>query len=97
MKPARNIRVKLQPKLAQPPPSSIHTTRKARKIRLNVNNLSHRFTRAKKVKDEADVKSIDTIRQYLVERGVIQAKSKAPEKILRSMYSDFMLLKNHAL
>jgi hypothetical protein len=42
-------------------------------------------------------KSGGSIRDYLIQKGVIQAKSKAPEKMLRSMYSDFMILKTQAL
>ena len=42
-------------------------------------------------------KPLDTIREYLVQKGVIQEKSKAPERMLRSMYKDFMLLKDTAL
>ena len=100
LKPAKNIRVKLQPKAIHTQPVHnipAHHTRKARRIKLNVGNLSHRFTRAKKVKDDTEKKPIDTIRGYLIDRGVIQGKSKAPERMLRSMYSDFMLLKDQAL
>jgi hypothetical protein len=67
-------------------------TRKARRV--IVPNLSARFTRAKKLRDETEKSSIDTIRNYLIEKGVIQSKSKAPEKMLRSMYNDFNLLKD---
>jgi hypothetical protein len=102
LKPPKHPRVKLQPKIAA---HATHTqahnghnqTRKARRIRLTVANLNHRFTRAKRVKDDMEKKSSDTIRDYLIQKGVIQAKSKAPEKMLRSMYSDFMLLKDQAL
>jgi len=98
LNPPKQSRVKLQPKLVQrhhEPDKAV--TRKARRIKLNVSNLTHRFTRAKKVKDDTEKKSIDSVREYLVQKGVIQAKSKAPEKMLRSMYSDFMLLKDQAL
>lgn len=96
LKPPKNLRVKLQPKVA-PIPQMKNQSRKARKIHLTVANLNHRFTRAKRVKDETEKKPVNTIREYLVQRGVIQGKSKAPEKMLRSMYSDFMLLKDQAL
>jgi hypothetical protein len=100
LKPAKNPRVKLQPKGIHSPSvvhhSQIHT-RKARKFRLSVGNLSHRLTRAKRVKDDTDKKSIVAIREYLVQKGVIQEKSKAPEKMLRSMYKDFMVLRDTAL
>ena len=98
LNPPKQSRVKLQPKLAHSNiKEPVNTTRKARRIKLNVSNLTHRFTRAKKVKDETEKKSMDSVREYLVQKGVIQAKSKAPEKMLRSMYSDFMMLKDQAL
>lgn len=97
LKPPTQSRVKLQPKIHSNLKEPVNTTRKARRIKLNVSNLTHRFTRAKKVKDETEKKSMDTVRDYLVQKGVIQAKSKAPEKMLRSMYADFMMLKDQAL
>lgn len=98
LNPPKQSRVKLQPKLLQRPNEPDKSvTRKARRIKLNVSNLTHRFTRAKKVKDETEKKSMESVREYLVQKGVIQAKSKAPEKMLRSMYADFMLLKDQAL
>jgi hypothetical protein len=98
LKPPKQARVKLQPKLQQPTkPIEIASTRKARRIRLHVANLTHRFTRAKRVKDDTNNKPTEEIRKYLVEKQVIQANSKAPEKMLRSMYADFMLLKDQAL
>lgn len=101
LKPAKNPRVKLQPKHTNQSHSSAQTnqphTRKARRFRLSVSSLTHRFTRAKRVKDDMENKPIHKIREYLVQKGVIQEKSKAPEKMLRSMYKDFMLLKDTAL
>jgi hypothetical protein len=106
LKPPKQVKVRLQPKMAggggaQAKPAalaaSVAHTRKARRIKLTVANLNHRFTRAKKVRETTDKETTDTIREFLVKRGVIQAKSKAPEKMLRSMYADFMLLKDHAL
>jgi hypothetical protein len=97
LKPLKQPRVKLQPKSAHVPLSGMDTTRKARRIHLSLGNLTHRFTRAKRVKDDTEKKPMSSIREYLVNKGVIQQKSKAPEKMLRSMYSDFMLLKDQAL
>jgi hypothetical protein len=97
LNPPKQSRVKLQPKIHSVKPVEPNITRKARRIKLNVSNLTHRFTRAKKVKDETEKKSMESVREYLVQKGVIQTKSKAPEKMLRSMYSDFMLLKDQAL
>ena len=95
--PPKSPRVKLNPKMigghtsAQSHIKALQT-RKARRV--IVPNLSARFTRAKKLRDETEKSPIDTIRNYLIEKGVIQSKSKAPEKMLRSMYNDFNLLKD---
>ena len=98
LKPLKQPRVKLQPKSGHiASTNALDTTRKARRIHLSVGNLAHRFTRAKRVKDDTEKKPMASIRDYLVGKGVIQQKSKAPEKMLRSMYSDFMLLKDQAL
>lgn len=101
LKPPKIQRVKLQPKIQhqaqQQISNELNTTRKARRIHLSSTNLSHRFTRAKRVKEDTEKKPVASIRDYLVSKGVIQQKSKAPEKMLRSMYSDFMLLKDQAL
>ena len=97
LKPPKQQRVKLQPKVHAPAATALNTTRRARRIHLNTGNLAQRFTRAKKLKDETEKKPIVNIRDYLLQKGVIQEKSKAPEKILRCRYADFMLLNDHAL
>ena len=99
LKPPKVQRVKLQPKIPIKAHSHpiIATTRKARRIHLTSTSLTNRFTRAKKVRDDTGAKPMTHIRDFLIHKGVIQLKSKAPEKMLRSMYSDFMLLKDQAL
>lgn len=96
LNPPKVPRVKLQPKVThvQHVQKQIAGTRKARRISMSLSNLNHRFTRAKRVHDETQKKPIDTIRNYLIEKGVIQMKSRAPEKMLRSMYNDFNMLKD---
>jgi hypothetical protein len=89
-------RVKLMPKTLIKPQTQINQTRKIRRVQLP--NLSNRITRAKKIYSETKKTPIDTIKNYLIQKGVIQAKSKAPETMLRSMYGDFNMLKDgHAL
>ena len=95
--PPKSPKVKLNPKIIGSDKTtenhiSSQQTRKARRV--IVPNLSARFTRAKKLREETAKRSIETIRNYLIEKGVIQSKSKAPEKMLRSMYNDFNLLKD---
>jgi hypothetical protein len=97
LNPPKNQRVKLQPKQIARPAPVVNQTRKARRIKLTVANITNRVTRAKRVHEDTNKKSIDMIKTFLIQKGVIQAKSKAPEKMLRSMYSDFMLLKDQAL
>jgi hypothetical protein len=97
LNPPKNQRVKLQPKQIVRPAPVKNQTRKARRIKLTVANITNRVTRAKRVHEDTNKKSIDMIKTFLIQKGVIQAKSKAPEKMLRSMYSDFMLLKDQAL
>ena len=95
LNPPKVQRIKLQPKAhVQHVQKQVAGTRKARRISMSLSNLSHRFTRAKRVHEDTQKKPIDTIRSYLVEKGVIQMKSKAPEKMLRSMYNDFNMLKD---
>ena len=95
LNPPKVQRIKLQPKTyVQHIQKQVAGTRKARRISLSVSNLNHRFTRARRVHDETQKKPIDSIRSYLVNKGVIQTKSKAPEKMLRSMYNDFNMLKD---
>ena len=98
LNPLKHPRIKLQPKHSTKHVTQADTqTRKARKIQLSVGNLTKRFTRAKKLKEETEEKTVLQIKDYLIKKGVIQQKSKAPEKMLRSMYSDFMLLNDQAL
>jgi len=96
LNPPKHQKVKLHPKAPiQAKAAPVAHTRKARRVHLV--NLTQRFTRAKRVRDDTQKQPMDSIRTYLIQKGVIQAKSKAPEKMLRSMYSDFMLLKDNAL
>jgi len=96
LNPPKVPRIKLQPKAThvQHVQKQVAGTRKARRISMSLSNLSHRFTRAKRVHEDTQKKTIDSIRSYLVEKGVIQMKSRAPEKMLRSMYNDFNMLKD---
>ena len=97
LNPPKQPRVKLMPKVSGVKTQPVQNqTRKVRKIQLP--NLTNRITRAKRVSDETKKVPIDKIKEYLINKGVIQAKSKAPDSMLRSMYGDFNILKDgHAL
>lgn len=68
-------------------------TRKARKIHLRVKGVTSRLAKAKKAKKLADQASVSTIRSKLETAGVIKKGSKAPEKMLRTMYADLLITK----
>jgi hypothetical protein len=70
-------------------------TRRIRRV--SIPNPNRKITRAHKTSLETKQTPLDSIRSFLVGKGVIQEKSKAPEKMLRSMYNDFALLKTNAL
>lgn len=73
-------------------------TRKiAKRIRMSIGGLSKRVTRANHIRGESRKQDISAIKKTLVEAKLIKVETKAPEAILRSMYSDYMMLKNKAL
>lgn len=71
-----------------------------RKIRLQLSNMKKRFSTAKVIHKDSKEKSIEDIRKLLEEAKLIKpAKEgkKVPEEILRSIYKDYLLLRNKAL
>ena len=73
------------------------TRKVAKKIRMNISNMSKRMTRANDIRKEAKTMSIDKIKAALKAAGLIKETTKAPDAILKSMYVDYFLLKNKAL
>ena len=73
------------------------TRKVAKKIRMNISNMSKRMTRANDIRKEAKTMSIDKIKAALKTAGLIKETTKAPDAILKSMYVDYFLLKNKAL
>ena len=73
------------------------TRKVAKKIRMNISNMSKRMTRANDIRKEAKTMSIDKIKAALKAAGLIKETTKAPDAILKSMYVDYFLLKNRAL
>lgn len=72
-------------------------TKKARKIRVSLTGLGKRMTRHKKIQKEAGALPIDKVKKDLIEAKLIKPESKAPESMLRQIYSDYQTLKNKAL
>ena len=73
------------------------TRKVAKKIRMSLNGFGKRVTRANTIRKEATKQPIAEVKKTLVSAKLIKADSKAPEDILRKMYSDYMMLKNRAL
>jgi len=73
------------------------TRKVAKKIRMNISNMSKRMTRANEIRKEAKTMTIDKIKVALKAAGLIKETTKAPDAILKSMYIDYFLLKNKAL
>lgn len=73
------------------------TRRAARKIRMSTVGLGKKMTRAKTIRQDATKLSLEAIKKDLVKAGLVKADSKAPEEILRQIYSDYMMLKKRAL
>lgn len=69
----------------------------SRRIRVSVDGLKKRVHRAKTIKKESQKMPIEQLKKDLQKAGLIKDGSKAPEGILRQMYSDFEVLKQRAL
>lgn len=81
-----------------PAPSTVPKTRKvAKKIRMSLGGLGKRVNRANTIRNDAKKQKIEDVKKTLVEAKLIKSDSKAPETVLRQMYSDYMMLKNRAL
>ena len=77
--------------------SHTKTQKVSRRIRVSVSALNKRVNRAKTIKKESQVMPIEKLKKELETAGLIKTGSKAPETILRQMYTDFQVLKQRAL
>ena len=73
------------------------TRKAAKKIRMSLHGLGKRVTRANNIRKDAVKQPIAEVKKTLVSAKLIKEGSKAPDDILRKMYSDYMMLKNRAL
>lgn len=73
------------------------TRKVAKKIRMSLGGFGKRVNRANTIRNDAKKQTIDDVKKTLVEAKLIKAESKAPESVLRTMYADYMMLKNRAL
>ena len=73
------------------------TRKHAKKIRMSLGGFGKRVTRANKIRFDAKKQGIEEIKKILKDAKLVKDTTKAPEAVLRSMYSDFMMLKSRAL
>ena len=69
----------------------------AKKVQVSLKGLTKKMSKAKKIHHKVSKNSLEDVKKELVAAGLIKADSKAPEDILRQMYTDFMVLKKRAL
>jgi hypothetical protein len=69
----------------------------AKKIRVNISGLGNKLHRAKTIRKRASDKDLAEVKKELVKAKLIKEDSKAPEEIIRQIYSDYMVLKKRAL
>jgi hypothetical protein len=70
---------------------------KNRKVTLGLQHLKRRVTKARRLQKISKTASIDQIRKELIAAKIIKEDSKAPESILRQMYSDAKLVSTKSL
>ena len=73
------------------------TLKISRRIRVSVDGLKKRVHRARTIKRDSQKMPIDALKKELEAASLIKEGSKAPEPVLRQMYSDFQVLKQRAL
>ncbi len=87
----RKTRVTLQPHKPKEPKN---TTRKVRRVIIHTKQMVHGMTRVNNAHKDASTASIDFIKKFLIDRGIIQPSSKAPSSMLRSMYADCNIIRD---
>lgn len=86
------------PKAAKAVPTTAPKKHKtAKKVHVSLSGLGKKLRNAKTIRHRISTHSFEEIKKELVKANLIKADSKAPEAILRQMYSDYMVLKKRAL
>jgi hypothetical protein len=68
-----------------------------RKVTLGLQHLKRRVTKARRLQKISKITPIEQIRKELIAAKIIKEDSKAPEEILRQMYSDAKLVTTKSL
>jgi len=69
----------------------------SQKIKFSLKHLNKKISKARTIKKQSEEKSLDEIKKILSDAKLIKVDSKAPEAMIRQIYSDFMVLKHKAL
>lgn len=69
----------------------------AKKVHVNLRGLTRKVHKAKNIESKATESTVADVKASLVKAGLIKADTKAPESVLRQIYSDLMVLKKRAL
>ncbi len=83
--------------VVQVPAAAGQHQKKTRKITIKLQGLKRRITRARKTARMSKTLPIDHIRKELVSRKLLKANSKAPEGMIRQMYTDAKIVANKSL
>lgn len=68
-----------------------------KKLNVNISGLTRKLHKAKRIHNGVTKQTLGEVKRALEKAGLIKEDSKAPEDILRRMYSDYMVLKKRAL
>ena len=83
--------------LAGPKPAAKAHKKTAKKVHVNLKGLTRKVHKAKTIESKATETSLADVKDTLVKAGLIKAETKAPENVIRQIYSDLMVLKKRAL
>ncbi len=83
--------------VVQVPAAAGQQQKKTRKITIKLQGLKRRITKARKTARMSRTLPLDHIRKELVNRKLLKANSKAPEGMIRQMYTDAKIVANKSL
>lgn len=85
------------PKTISKPAPATKKHKPAKRINVNLRGLTRKLSRAKHIHKKSKEETIEEIKKSLVKANLINDDSKAPERMLRQLYADHMVLKKKAL
>jgi len=78
--------------------AEVHPRRKTmKKVNMSLKGLTRKMKKASKIRRSATEKSIGDIKKELISMDLVKADTKAPDNVLRQIYSDVEMMKKRAL